>query len=143
MKSIADVNVILPLILDQHTHRKTAAAWWSKQPDASVGFTLPVRMAILRLLTNRTLMGSGVLDAGQAWQILGELTNDARAVVRHDLPAGLDALWLTFVRGRAPSPNLWTDAWLAAYAEADGAEMVTFDQGFRSFPLSHLRLLTG
>ena len=98
-------------------------------------------MAVLRLLTNRALMGTGVLEPVQAWQTLGELSNDARAVVRHDVPIGLDALWLTFVRSREPSPNLWTDAWLAAFAEAEGAEMVTFDQGFRSFPLSRLRLL--
>lgn len=141
MKSIADVNVLLPLILEQHSHRAAASAWWNDQPDESVSFTLPVRMAVLRLLTNRALMGTGVLEPVQAWQTLGELSNDARAVVRHDVPIGLDALWLTFVRSREPSPNLWTDAWLAAFAEAEGAEMVTFDQGFRNFPLSRLRLL--
>ena len=54
---------------------------------------------------------------------------------------GLDITWLRPVRDREPSPNLWTDAWLAAYAEAAGAEMVTLDRGFRSFNLKHLRLL--
>jgi predicted nucleic acid-binding protein len=86
MKSIADVNVLLPLILEQHSHRAAASAWWNDQPDESVSFTLPVRMAVLRLLTNRALMGTGVLEPVQAWQTLGELSNDARAVVRHDVP---------------------------------------------------------
>ncbi len=140
MKSIADVNVILPLILEQHSHRVAASAWWETQPDEGVIVTLPVRMAILRLLTNRTLMGTGVLEPGQAWHTLSRLTYDARAVVQHNPPAGLDALWLTFVRSREPTPNLWTDAWLAAFAEAENAEMVTFDKGFRRFPLSHLHL---
>jgi predicted nucleic acid-binding protein len=35
--------------------------------------------------------------------------------------------------GRAATPNLWTDAWLAALALTHGCEMVTFDKGFRSF----------
>jgi len=42
---------------------------------------------------------------------------------------------------REPSPDLWTDAWLAALAEASDCEMVTFDRGFRSFSRLKLRLL--
>jgi len=141
MISVADANIILPLILAQHPHRSSAVKWWDLQLDQSVIFTLPVRMAILRLLTNRKLMQEGVLKPEDAWSILSELTNDVRAIVRNDFPAGLDYLWLSFVRGREPTPNLWTDAWLASFAEAEGCEMVTFDKGFRQFPLTNLRLL--
>lgn len=42
---------------------------------------------------------------------------------------------------REPSPDLLTDAWLAALAQAHGCEMVTFDGGFRSFAKLKLRLL--
>jgi uncharacterized protein len=31
------------------------------------------------------------------------------------------------------TPRLWTDAYLAAYAQASGLTLVTFDQGFRQF----------
>lgn len=141
MKSVADVNVILPLILAQHPHRDVASAWWSDQADQSVVFTLPVRMAILRLLTNRKLMGDGVLKPEDAWMTVNELIADARAILRTDSPPGLDLLWLSFVRGRDSTPNLWTDAWLAAFAEAEGYEMTTFDRGFRQFNLSRLKLL--
>jgi hypothetical protein len=96
---------------------------------------------VLRLLTNRTLMGEGVLSPEVAWHTLRELAEDVRAVVTDEIPTGLDVLWLAFVRGRKPSPNLWTDAWLAAYAETRGWEMVTFDGGFRQFNLSRLKLL--
>ncbi len=141
--SVIDSNVALPLILEQHPHRSVAAAWWDKRPDQSVLFTLPVRMSVLRLLTNRALMGDGVLSPSMAWETLGSLTGDARSVVHHDTPVGLDLIWLRLVRGRVPSPNLWTDAWLAAYAEAADAEMTTFDKGFRSFSLARLCLLQG
>lgn len=138
---IVDSNVVLPLLLEQHPHRAVAATWWNDCADESVLFTLPVRMGVLRLLTNRALMGDGVLTPESAWQIVSTLLTDARAVTNHDPPLGLDIIWLRLVRGREPSPNLWTDAWLAAYAEAANAEMVTLDRGFRSFNLKYLRLL--
>lgn len=139
--AVIDSNVVLPLILEQHTHREAAAKWWDEQPDQSVIFTLPVRMSILRLLTNRKLMGEGVLQPDQAWEALLLLTGDIRSVIHHQNPVGLDRIWLRLVRDREPTPNLWTDAWLAAYAEAADAEMITFDRGFRSFSLGRIRLL--
>lgn len=141
MNSLVDVNVLIPLVLEQHPHRAEAAGWWDDQPDQSVLFTLPVRMALLRLLSNRKLMGEGVMNPEEAWQTLHALTSDARVIVRNDAPIGLDHLWLLLVRGCAPTPNLWTDAWLAAFAEAEGLRMVTFDKGFCRFSLSNLELL--
>lgn len=143
MPSLVDANVILPLLLDGHPHRAVASAWWDKQPDESVIFTLPVRMAVLRLLSNTHVMGTGVLAPEDAWQALAELTSDARAVVRDHVPSGLDSLWLMAVRGRRPTPNLWTDAWLAAHAEAEALTLVTFDKGLKSFRPPRLILLHG
>jgi len=40
-----------------------------------------------------------------------------------------------------PTPNLWTDAWLAALAMSLDYEMTTFDRGFKSFRELNLRLL--
>lgn len=58
----------------------------------------------------------------------------------HQAPAA--AWWGSCgVARREPSPDLWTDAWLAALAQAHGCEMVTFDGGFRSFAKLKLRLL--
>jgi toxin-antitoxin system PIN domain toxin len=139
---VIDSNVVLPLLLEQHPHRAAAAAWWNDCEDLSVIFTLPVRMSVLRLLTNRTLMGDGILAPDKAWETLSALLTDARAATKDETPLGIDIIWLRLVRDREPSPNLWTDAWLAAYAEATGAEMVTLDRGFRSFNLKHLRLLS-
>jgi toxin-antitoxin system PIN domain toxin len=142
MKCIVDANVVLPLLLDGHPHRGAAEIWWNEQADENVLFTLPVRMAVLRLLSNTRVMGSGVLPPAQAWQALADLLSDIRSVSVDEQPAGLNDYWADFVRGRQPTPNVWTDAWLAAYAEAGALELVTFDRGFRSFKLAHLRLLT-
>jgi len=42
---------------------------------------------------------------------------------------------------RKPSAELWTDARLAALAQAHDVEMVTFDRGFRSCSKLLLHLL--
>ena len=35
--------------------------------------------------------------------------------------------------GETHSPKVWSDAYLAAFAEAAGIGMVSFDKGFRKF----------
>jgi predicted nucleic acid-binding protein len=61
--------------------------------------------------------------------------------VLDQVPAAHDKLWYDNVARREPSPDLWTDAWLAALAQAHDCEMVTFDRGFRSFSKLNLHLL--
>lgn len=141
MRCIADANVLLPVLTDWHAHRRPALEWWEACADGQVGLCLPVRMAILRLLTNSSVMGSGILRPGQAWDALDQLINDPRISVLAQTPKEHAGLWRANVLRREPSPNLWTDAWLAALAQATGCEMVTFDRGFRSFAGLKLRLL--
>jgi predicted nucleic acid-binding protein len=57
------------------------------------------------------------------------------------VPAAHGKIWYDNVARREPSPDLWTDAWLAALAQAHDIEMVTFDRGFRSYSKLKLRLL--
>ncbi len=98
-------------------------------------------MALLRLLTNARVMGSGILRPAQAWAVVQALIDDSRIVVIDQVPSAHAELWRACIARREPSPNLWTDAWLAALALAHDCEMVTFDRGFRSFPRLKLRLL--
>ncbi|MDA0323017.1 MAG: type II toxin-antitoxin system VapC family toxin [Verrucomicrobia bacterium] len=141
MSALVDVNVLLPIALSQHSLRNAAVDWWDRAPDSSVVLCLPVRMAVLRLLTNRTVMGDDVLQPESAWAVWAKFCADDRTLERYDTPDGLDMFWFQNVTGRDPSPKLWTDAWLAAFAECAGYEMVTFDRGFRSFSITDLHLL--
>lgn len=86
-------------------------------------------------------MGSSVLRPPQAWNAVQSLIDDPRVEVVDQLPATHNKLWYDHVARREPSPALWTDAWLAALAQAHDCEMVTFDRGFRSFSKLRLRLL--
>ncbi|CAN5713366.1 hypothetical protein BH11PSE8_BH11PSE8_04280 [soil metagenome] len=141
MRCIADANVLLPILMEGHAHRARALAWWDECADEEVGLCLPVRTAILRLLTNVRVMGTGVLRPVEAWDALEQLADDPRAILIDQAPAGHASAWRTNILRREPTPDLWTDAWLAALAQASDCEMVTFDKGFRSFAKLRLRLL--
>jgi toxin-antitoxin system PIN domain toxin len=142
MRAIADANVLLPLLTEGHAHRTPALAWWEDREDGEVGLCLPVRMALLRLLTNVRVMGSSILRPELAWDALDLLIDDPRIVVIDQAPPTHAAHWRANVEGREPSPDLWTDAWLAALAQATDCEMTTFDRGFRSFAKLKLHLLS-
>lgn len=133
MRCIAHANVLLPLLSTDHPHHRVAWEWWEERRDGEVGLCMPVRMALLRLLSNAKVMGSSVLKPDAAWSVVGALAEHPRVAAVQGLPASHDERWHDNVKGRAPSPDLWTDAWLAALAQALGCELVTFDRGFRSF----------
>jgi len=141
VRCIADANVLLPLITEGHAHQAPAADWWDSCDDGDVGVSLPVRMALLRLLSNTKVMGSSVLRPATAWTAVQSLIDDPRIEVVDQVPAARDKLWYNNVARREPSPDLWTNAWLAAPAQAHDCEMVTFDRGFRSFSKLNLHLL--
>lgn len=141
MRYIADANVLLPLLSSDHPHHGVAARWWEECHDGEVGFCLPVQMALLRLLTNRRVMGSSVQRPEAAWTAVEALASHPRVAVVSDLPAAHGDRWRDNVAGREPSPDLWTDAWIAALAQATGCQMVTFDRGFQAFNQLKLRLL--
>jgi toxin-antitoxin system PIN domain toxin len=141
VQCVADANVLLPLLVEGHGHYEPARVWWEGCDDGDVALSMPVRMALLRLLTNNRVMGSGTLRPPQAWNAVQALIDDPRVWLIQQLPATHSKRWFDNIARREPTPDLWTDAWLAALAQAQDCEMVTFDRGFRSFSKLKLRLL--
>ena len=83
-----------------------------------------------------------MLRPEKAWDALEQLISDPRTVLVDAVPATHARYWRANVARREPSTDLWTDAWLAALAQATDGEMITFDRGFRSFRGLKLRLLS-
>lgn len=140
MTSIADLNVLLPILVGNHAFHSSAWGWWEARPDASVGLCLLTRLGVLRLLTNSKVMaGNPVtpLEALSAWESLAE---DPRCVWV-ECGADHESFFRQFVTDRPSSPNLWTDAWLAALAASNGFRLTSFDADFRSFQLPDFELL--
>jgi len=142
MTSIADVNVLFPLLVEGHVAHEVASGWWAGQSDAEVGTCLLTRLAVLRLLTNRVAMNGTPVPPAEALKAWRQLDNDPRCFQIDTVPALHEKRFATLVSGREPSPNLWTDAWLAALAMELDCEMITFDRGFKSYRGLKLQLLT-
>ena len=83
-------------------------------------------------------MGKQVLSPAAAWRKRGEFLVLPEVTLLAD-PPGLDQQLDTFCNLGRSSPNLWTDAYLAAFAASGGLRLVSFDQGFSRF--SGLELL--
>ena len=93
MRCIADANVLLPVLAEGHAHQVPATAWWDASADGDVGLSLPVRMALLRLLSNSRVMGTSVLRPAQAWSAVQCLIDDPRIEVLDQIPAGHGKFW--------------------------------------------------
>src|SRR5260370_35639612 len=98
-------------------------------------------MGVTRLLNNRVAMNGAPTTpevALNAWQVLAA---DPRTVFVDVAPSSHENFFASMVAGRQSTPNLWTDAWLAALARSLDHELVTFDRGFKSFDGIKLNLL--
>lgn len=132
--ALCDVNVLLALVTDRHALHGLAVRWSDGISAGEAVLCRVTQMGLLRLLNNPVVMQEDVLDTAGCWAIWRRLLEDERFRFAADEPVGLDAVFERFTRGRAFSPRLWTDAYLAAYAHANQLTLVTLDRGFRGFP---------
>ena len=134
------MNVWLALASVGHIHHTTALEWFEESPGSRLHFCRVTQQALLRLLTNARVMGTNVLPASDAWALYDNLCADARAVFLPEPPA-LEELWRHTSLKQGASANFWTDAYLAAFAEAAHLTLVTFDQDLARRHGSRVRLL--
>ena len=67
-----------------------------------------------------------------AWSTYEGFLADER-IAWVDEPRGLESHWQKFAGSSKPSPKLWMDAYLAAFAIAGGYQLVTTDKAFKQF----------
>lgn len=129
----------LSLAVEAHVHHARARAYWEGEAAPVCAFCRVTQLAFLRHLTNRSIMGAQVLAPPAAWKRRGEFLAlpEVQSLVE---PAGLDEQLGRFCDLGRTSPNLWTDAYLAAFAKCAGLRLVTFDHAFARF--AGLELLT-
>ena len=127
---LLDVNVWLAAAWGRHVHH-TAAKRYVDAEAADMVFCRVTELAFLRLVTNRAVMGDDARTRRQAWDLLLALQADPRIRFVQE-PRGLAPLWVAFSKRDDRSHLLWTDDYLAAFAQALGAELVTLDAGLRA-----------
>ena len=129
---LLDANVWLALAAEAHAHHEPAKAYWEGNAAPLAAFCRVTQMAFLRLLTNKTVMGAHVLSPAAAWTKSDEFLALPEVQLLSE-PHGLEETWGRFSNRGRRSPNLWTDAYLAAFAKCAGLRMVTFGRGFSRF----------
>ncbi len=123
---LVDVGFWLAAVWGRHVRHRVAADWFDKETDDIV-FCRVTQMGLLRLLSNPAIMGDDAIDRSQAWRTYDQLWADER-VGWADEPAELGAVWRTISARDDRSHQLWTDDYLAAFAQASDATLVTLDR---------------
>ena len=139
--SLPDVNIWIALAAEGHVHHVPARDWFAAQPAASVAFCRITQMGLLRLLTNSNVMGRSPRTIVQAWKTFEQLRADRRLVFAIE-PDGVESAWRELMTQSGVGSSSWTDAYLAAFAEAHSYTLVTFDAGFQRWPGVKLTLLS-
>jgi len=140
---LADVNVWLATLVQQHPHHQSAFDWWSRQvlPGGhEVLFCRVTQLGLLRLLSNETVMGSSRRTPRQAWRDYDRLLAQGPVGYLHE-PDHVDRILRSHTLDEDASASLWTDAYLAALAQAADVSLATFDRGFGRFSGLRLHLL--
>jgi toxin-antitoxin system PIN domain toxin len=125
--SFPDVNVWLALVMADHVHRQPARKWWTSSDSELISFTRFTQISVLRILTTAAAMNGNPLSMRDAWHACDRLLFDDRVTLMQE-PAGLETQFRSYTRGKTPSPKLWADAYLAAFAELTDGHVVTFDR---------------
>ena len=141
---LADSNIWLALTLSAHEFHLPARNWFSDQSRrGSVVFCRATQQSFLRLLTTRSVFASYAMNPmgnKKAWSVYESFVADRRVGWADD-PRDLDHQWKKWTSNPMPSPKLWMDAYLAAFASTGKFQLVTTDRGFRQFDGIDLLLL--
>ena len=126
-----DTNVWLALVWERHSQAEVARQWFSGRGEEQFFFCRFTQIALLRLLTTKAVMGKEVKTMAGAWEIYDRCCVDERIALLAE-PAGMDSGFRDSAKSRHSSPQVWADAYLAAFASTAGLRLVTFDRAFRS-----------
>jgi len=69
-----------------------------------------------------------------AWNVYQQFLSDSRVRLLPE-PQPIEDLFCSYSITRNASPKIWVDAYLAAYAAASNATLVTFDKALEKYPV--------
>jgi uncharacterized protein len=137
---LPDVNIWIALTSNRHVHHSLASEWLQRIDSDQMAFCRISELGLLRLLTNAHVMGKDVLSPVEAWRVYDEWRSDDRVIF---LPEHTEfsEQWRR-LGGQIPGgSNVWTDAYLAAFAIHANATVVTLDRKFPILGSAAIKLL--
>jgi toxin-antitoxin system PIN domain toxin len=127
ISSCPDVNVWLALLTVDHVHHDAAKHWWNQGTSRSILFCRLTQMGVLRLLTTSAVMNGKPLSMMDAWRAYDRVFSDERVAFAAE-PPEMEGTFRKLTSDDASSPKAWADAYLAAFAEQVGSQVVTFEK---------------
>lgn len=137
---LPDMNVWLALLNEQHVHHSAAVGYWERSAAPRIFFCRITLLGLLRLSTNKAVMGGVPYTVKQAWAAVQGIV-DLPEVGFQAEPDGVDAQMRQFTNQPKFRPVDWTDAYLAALAKQASLRVVTFDRGFGQYAGLNLLVL--
>ena len=122
---LVDVGVWLAAIWGRHVHHRVAKQWFDGRADDLL-LCRVTQMSLLRLISNPAIMAEDAVSRSEAWRIMDQVWSDNR-VLWADEPDQLEAVFRVISAWNDKSHKLWTDDYLAAFAQASGASLATLD----------------
>jgi len=132
---LPDINLWLATLTAAHPHHARAVQWWRDEAVPAtwrVAFCRLTQLGLLRLLAHETVMGPQRRTTSQAWTDYEAVLAQGPVILAPE-PSGVDEVLAALCTPLRSSPYFWSDAYLAAFAIAAGARLVTFDGGFKRF----------
>lgn len=126
-----DANVWLALLWSRHIHSEKAREWFEQSNEEKFFFCRITQVTVLRLLTTAPVMGTDVKQMAEAWDLWDKVCADDRIAFLSE-PEAIEPEFRRLSALRSPSPKVWADAYLLAFAAVAGLKLVTFDRGLRS-----------
>jgi toxin-antitoxin system PIN domain toxin len=125
---LPDVNVWVALHHQVHEHHESALAWFDGlDAERTLVFCRQTQIGFFRLLTTGAVMGDEVLTQRQCWTLYRQWISGRKATLENE-PATVSQAFEQRTMADASSPKEWMDAYLAAFAETAGIQLVTFDR---------------
>jgi toxin-antitoxin system PIN domain toxin len=126
-----DANVWLALLWSRHIRSDKAKEWFARSSEEKFLFCRITQITVLRLLTTAAVMGNDVKKMHEAWELWDQVCADDRIEFLSE-PEAIEHKFRRLSALRSPSPKVWVDAYLLAFAAVAGLKLVTFDRGLRS-----------
>ena len=142
---LIDINVWLAMTWDRHPRHSSATRWYESTGRAAFRFCRFTMLGLIRLLTNRKVMGDSTQTLMAALELYDRWRQDPRVGLAAE-PPGVETMFRQAVApyAKLPATKAVADCYLVAFAEASGARLVTFDKGlagaarFRHVPVTLL-----
>lgn len=131
--SLYDTGVWVALSFSSHPfHTKVRAVFEQADSSRPAAFCRATQTSFLRLLTTPTICsayGCSPIKNREAWAKCGELLALPQVLWLAE-PAGVESEWSQCAAVGSPSPKVWMDAYLAAFAITGGLNFVSLDKDF-------------